>query len=74
MIYKLLLSKERYDFLKQKMGDKVSFIANEIEGNFHWVHFEIKINNNIDLLDLFHVGLMYGYRQGAESHNKDLVS
>jgi hypothetical protein len=68
MRYKLLLSKERYDFLKQKMGGKVSFTANEIEGNFHWVHFEIEINNEIDLLDLFHAGLMCG-RIEHESHS-----
>jgi hypothetical protein len=71
MRYKLLLSKERYDGLKQKMSDKVFFIANEIEGNLHWIHFEIEINNEIDLLDLFQAGFMTGYRQGADSHNND---
>ena len=70
MNYKLILIKERYDFLKQEMSDKVFFVKNEIEGDLHWVHFEIQIDGRMDILDLFHTAMMYGIvSQGAELHS-----
>jgi hypothetical protein len=47
------------------MSDNVFFIADEIEGNFHWVHCEIEISNSNDLIDLYHAAYMTGY----ESHS-----
>ena len=61
MKYKLIMAKERYDALQEKMSDRVFFIKDEIEDDTHWVHFEIEINGTFDLLDLFHAGYHAGY-------------
>jgi hypothetical protein len=60
MKYKLTVGKDRYETLQKKMGDKVSLIREEIESNEHWIHFEIEIDNQFDLLDVFHAGITYG--------------
>ena len=61
MKYKLIMAKERYDALQEKMSDRVFFIKDEIENDTHWFHFEIEINGTFDLLDLFHAGYHAGY-------------
>ena len=55
------MAKERYDALQEKMSDRVFFIKDEVEGNEHWIHFEIEINGTFDLLDFFHAGYHAGY-------------
>jgi hypothetical protein len=67
MNYKLVMNKERYDVLKEKMSDKVIFERDEIDDSIstHWVHFEIVIDDRIDLLDFFHAGFHAGYDQGV---------
>ena len=64
MNYKLIMQKERYDALKERVSDKVFFIKEEIEGNSHWIYFEVEINDRIDLLDFFHAGYHAGYNHG----------
>ena len=67
MNYKLVMIKERYDVLKEKMSDKVIFDRDEVDVNnvTHWVHFEVVIDDRIDLLDFFHAGFHAGYDQGV---------
>lgn len=68
MKYKLAMSKERYDVLKEEMKDKVIFDRDEINDSIstHWVHFEVVIDDSIDLLDFFHAGFHAGYDQRAK--------
>ena len=66
MKYKLIMNKERYDALQEKMSDRVFLIKEEIDGDNHWMHFEIEIQHNIDLLDLFHTGYHAGYDYRAK--------
>ena len=67
MKYKLIMHKDRYDVLQEKMSDKVFFIKDEIEDDStHWVHFEVEIFDQFDLLDLFHAGYHAGYDYRAK--------
>ena len=68
MNYKLVMIKERYDVLKEKMSDRVIFDRDEIDADSvtHWVHFEVVINDRIDLLDFYHAGFHTGYDQGVK--------
>jgi len=65
MNYKLVMNKERYDALQKRMSDKVIFDREETDSYTHWVHFEIVIDDRIDLLDFFHAGFHAGYDQGV---------
>lgn len=65
MKYKLIMGKDRYDVLQGKMSDKVFFIKDEIEGDTHWIHFEVEIDGTFDLLDFFHAGYNAGYSHRA---------
>jgi hypothetical protein len=58
------MNKERYDSLQKRMSDKVFFIKDEIEENNHWIHFEVEIDGQFDLLDFFHAGYHAGYDHG----------
>ena len=60
------MNKERYSFLQEKMSDRVFFIKDEIEGSNEWIHFEIEIKDQFDLLDLFHTGYHAGHEQGIK--------
>jgi hypothetical protein len=60
------MNKERFDALNEKMSDRVFLIKEEIENNHHWMHFEIEIQDNLDLLDLFHTGYHAGYDYRAK--------
>jgi len=64
MNYKLVMQKERYDVLKEKMSDKVIFDREEIAPDTHWIYFEVVIEDRIDLLDFFHAGFHAGFGQG----------
>jgi len=66
MKYKLIMNKERYDVLQEKMSDRVFLIKEEIEDDNHWMYFEIEIQHNIDLLDVFHTGYHAGYDHRAK--------
>jgi len=66
MNYRLVMNKERYDVLQERMSDKVIFNREEIENDTHWVHFEVVIDDRIDLLDFFHAGYHAGYNRGVE--------
>jgi hypothetical protein len=49
------------------MSNKVFFTRDEIEDDgTHWVHFEIEIFDQFDLLDLFHAGYHIGYDYRAK--------
>jgi len=62
----MIMIKERYDVLKEKMSDKLFYIKNEIENDNHWFHFEIELNDQFDMLDFFHAGYHAGYNRGVE--------
>jgi len=66
MKYKLVMNKERYDALQERMSGKVFFIKDEIDSDNHWIHFEIEIGDQFDLLDFFHAGFHAGYDQGVK--------
>ena len=66
MKYKLIMNKERYDALQERMSDRVFFIKDEIEEDKHWVHFEVEISGTFDLLDFFHAGYHAGYDHRAK--------
>ena len=67
MRYNLILRRERYDILKEEMKDKISFIREENEltiiGDIHWIEFDIEINSVIDILNLFHAGIIVGSKE-----------
>ena len=66
MKYKLIMGKDRYDALQKKLSDKVFFIKEEIENDStHWIHFEVEISDQFDLLDVFHAGYHAGYDYGV---------
>jgi hypothetical protein len=56
MIYKLCISKDRVQYLKQQLGDKVVVVGEK--NSIHTV--EITINDDMDALSLFHAGIMAG--------------
>ena len=61
MKYRLIVGKDRYDVLQEKMNDKITFIKEEVEENKeNWIHFDIDIDSQFDLLDVFHAGITYG--------------
>ena len=66
MKYKMVMIKERYDVVQERMSDKVVFEKDEIEGDTHWVHFEIELNGQFDVLDFFHAGFHAGYNRGVD--------
>jgi hypothetical protein len=57
MIYKLCISKDRVQYLKQQLGNNV-VVVSEGENTIHTV--EITINDDMDALSLFHAGIMAG--------------
>ena len=58
MIYKLCISKNRIQYLKQQLGDNI-FVTDEVrEDNLASV--EVTINDDMDALSLFHAGVMVG--------------
>lgn len=62
MIYKLCISKNRIQYLKQQLGDNI-FVTDEVrEDNLAIV--EVTINDDMDALSLFHAGIMVG-RNGS---------
>ena len=69
MNYKLTVSKDRYDVLQERMSDNVEFLREEFEGGDHWVTFEITINSQFDLLDLFHAGVTVGAKTMSRAFN-----
>lgn len=67
MRYKLIMGKDRFTPLQEKMSDKVFLTKDEIEDDgTHWVHFEIEIFDQFDLLDFFHAGYHAGYDYRAK--------
>jgi hypothetical protein len=65
MKYKLVMNKERFDALNEKMSDKVVIIKEEVEGDTYWIHFEVEIEGVVDMLDFFHAGYHAGYDRGV---------
>lgn len=58
MIYKLCISKNRVQYLKQQLGSNI-FVTDEVrEDNLASV--EVTINDDMDALSLFHAGIMAG--------------
>lgn len=66
MKYKMVMLKERFDVLNEKMSDRVVLIKEEIEKGDHWFHFEIELKDQFDMLDFFHAGFSAGYERRAK--------
>lgn len=66
MKYKMVMLKERFDVLQEKMSDRVVLIKEEIEKDDHWFHFEIELKDQFDMLDFFHAGFSAGYERRAK--------
>ena len=66
MKYKMVMLKERFDVLQEKMSDRVVLIKEEIEKDDHWFHFEIELKDQFDMLDFFHAGFHAGYERRAK--------
>jgi hypothetical protein len=66
MKYSLVMNKERFNVLNERMSDQVVIEKEEIENDTHWVHFEITIEGQFDLLSFFHAGYHAGYDRGVE--------
>jgi hypothetical protein len=49
----------RVDTLVKNMGDKITVIKNDND-NPDYVLIDIQIDDNMDILDLFHAGIDYG--------------
>ena len=69
MIEKLIMSKDRFEWLKERMKDKISFIKEEVTVAETWIHFTIIIEDKFDLMELFHAGVALG----NESMSKALL-
>ncbi len=72
MKYRLTLGKDRYETLQKKMSDKLFFISEEIETNEHWITFEIEIENQFDLMDVFHAGITHGAREMSNTFTRQI--
>lgn len=66
MKYKMVMLKERFDALQEKMSDRIVVEKEEIEHDDHWVHFEIELKSQFDMLDFFHAGYNAGYDRRAK--------
>ena len=66
MKYKMVMLKERFDALQEKMSEKIVVVKEEIEKDDHWFHFEIEIVDQFDMLDFFHAGYGAGYNRRAQ--------
>ena len=66
MKWSLVMLKERYDALQEKMSDKIVLVKEEIEKDDHWFHFEIELKDQFDMLDFFHAGYSAGYNRRAQ--------
>jgi hypothetical protein len=69
MIYKLCISKDRIQYLKQQLGDKVVVVGEK--DSIHTV--EITINSDMDALSLFHAGVMSGINMDAPTDIHQLL-
>ena len=70
--YTLFTIKERYPFIEEMMKDKVKYISekkSEITDTII-VRFEITIENEVDLIDLFHSGCRAGQSMQMEMQKK----
>jgi len=66
MKWSLVMLKERYDALQEKMSDKIVLVKEEVTNDDHWFHFEIELKDQFDVLDFFHAGYHAGYNRGVE--------
>lgn len=69
MIEKLIMSKDRFEWLQERMQNKIQFIREEVTVAETWVHFTIEVETKYDLMDLFHAGIAFG----NESMSKALL-
>lgn len=76
MKFRLTIYKESFDILKDNMKDKISFIKEETEftilGNTNWIEFDIEVDNELDILNIFHSGVIAGSKQILKSLNKSV--
>ena len=66
MRYKMVMLKERFDVLQEKMSEKIVVVKEEVTNDDHWFHFEIELDDQFDMLDFFHAGYHAGYSRGVE--------
>ena len=58
MKYKLTFLTERIKFLKDELGDNMTVLEEDGE----YTRVEIEINDNLQILNIFHAGVMAGTR------------
>jgi REP element-mobilizing transposase RayT len=63
-----VFNKPRYDYLKERLGDKITFISyykpTEIDTDENHIRCSLTIKDKYDVLDLFHSGISYGLQIG----------
>jgi len=58
MKYRLTFLTERIKFLKDELGDNMTVLEEDGE----YTRVEIEINDNLQILNIFHAGVMAGTR------------
>ena len=71
MTYTLVMSKNRFDFIQERMTDNVVMIKEEIDSHGDkWIHFNITMETSMSVLSLFHAGVIFGGDQMAKAFTK----
>jgi hypothetical protein len=71
MTHNLVMSKERFDYLQERMKDNVVMIKEETDSHGDkWIHFDITIETSMSVLALFHAGVSFGSDNMAKAFTK----
>ena len=63
MTVKLAFLEERFPYLVEELGDNVKVISTIQTEDRTFVNVEVTINNNTDVLNVFHAGVNAGVAQ-----------
>jgi hypothetical protein len=65
-LMEFVFNKERYEYLKERLGDKISFVSyyKSEFSNEDSVVFTFDAKDKYDILNLFHAGIAYGVQVG----------
>lgn len=66
--YEIFIHPERVSFLQEALGEKLVVLSEELTG-YGNIKVEVTINDEMDVLHIFHAGIMHG----NESMRKALV-
>jgi hypothetical protein len=71
MTHTLVMSKDRFDFIQERMTDNVVMIKEETDSHGDkWIHFNITMETSMSVLSLFHAGVSFGGEQTAKVFTK----